>query len=282
LQQQGAQQLLRRDRGTAFARVKPRKARVQLAQHIAHKLPDLSQRMVRPHPRLRRNVRKQPTLIRKYPPHASLRRFVIKKLNQRRLACGGYFRIRRSEEHTSELQSLTNLVCRLLLEKKKKPRQLLMDHGTPWWNNNNGWGLSGLSVFLMEQDIELIFGRVAHPQTQGKVERFHRTLHRSMIHQGLPQKWEPWQEGYAEFVERYNKVRPHEGLGMKRPADCYRRSPRLYRPQVQAWPYPAGLEIKRVDANGMIRLEGQRFFVCEALVHREVAVERIGSNALVS
>src|SRR5215213_8073076 len=30
---------------------------------------------------------------------------------------------RRSEEHTSELQSLTNLVCRLLLEKKKKTRQ---------------------------------------------------------------------------------------------------------------------------------------------------------------
>src|SRR5437016_9126660 len=29
-------------------------------------------------------------------------------------------RRRRSEEHTSELQSLTNLVCRLLLEKKKK------------------------------------------------------------------------------------------------------------------------------------------------------------------
>src|SRR5258706_10687902 len=35
----------------------------------------------------------------------------------RNLATGG-----RSEEHTSELQSLTNLVCRLLLEKKKKKR----------------------------------------------------------------------------------------------------------------------------------------------------------------
>src|SRR5258706_12121880 len=32
-------------------------------------------------------------------------------------------RLDRSEEHTSELQSLTNLVCRLLLEKKKKNRQ---------------------------------------------------------------------------------------------------------------------------------------------------------------
>src|SRR5438093_7270767 len=32
----------------------------------------------------------------------------------------------RSEEHTSELQSLTNLVCRLLLEKKKKKKKSLM------------------------------------------------------------------------------------------------------------------------------------------------------------
>src|SRR5437016_9627975 len=37
----------------------------------------------------------------------------------------------RSEEHTSELQSLTNLVCRLLLEKKKKQiRVYKMDHRT--------------------------------------------------------------------------------------------------------------------------------------------------------
>src|SRR5437016_12289745 len=32
---------------------------------------------------------------------------------------------KRSEEHTSELQSLTNLVCRLLLEKKKKKRKYI-------------------------------------------------------------------------------------------------------------------------------------------------------------
>src|SRR5258706_8304695 len=37
-------------------------------------------------------------------------------------ARGGVSRRRRSEEHTSELQSLTNLVCRLLLEKKKKKK----------------------------------------------------------------------------------------------------------------------------------------------------------------
>src|SRR2546427_9507233 len=37
----------------------------------------------------------------------------------------------RSEEHTSELQSQSNLVCRLLLEKKKKKKRLQrLDSGT--------------------------------------------------------------------------------------------------------------------------------------------------------
>src|SRR2546427_4193474 len=36
-------------------------------------------------------------------------------------AAGGACLLLRSEEHTSELQSQSNLVCRLLLEKKKKP-----------------------------------------------------------------------------------------------------------------------------------------------------------------
>src|SRR2546430_13707389 len=38
--------------------------------------------------------------------------------------CGGSVRDLRSEEHTSELQSQSNLVCRLLLEKKKKKAKL--------------------------------------------------------------------------------------------------------------------------------------------------------------
>src|SRR5438046_7187517 len=45
----------------------------------------------------------------------------------------------RSEEHTSELQSLTNLVCRLLLEKKKKQGRTTYDdcEETTAYNDNN-------------------------------------------------------------------------------------------------------------------------------------------------
>lgn len=167
-----------------------------------------------------------------------------------------------------------------VFERCGKPRQILLDHGTPWWNQQNGWGLSRLSVFLIEQDIDLIFGRVRHPQTQGKVERFHSTLKRSMVHEGLPECWEQWQERYDRFLERYNQIRPHEALGMQTPAQRYRRSERRYQSQAVSWQYPEGLAVLRVDANGMIRWEGRRCFVCEALVHHQVAVEQIGGELL--
>jgi len=161
------------------------------------------------------------------------------------------------------------------------PRQMLLDHGTPWWNSRNGWGLSRLSVFFIEQNIELLFSGVGHPQTQGKIERFHRTLWRSMRSQGLPQQWEQWQERYDGFVHRYNEVRPHEALGMQRPVQRYEPSPRPYPGSVAEWEYPTGLEVGLVDGAGSVRVEGHRYFVCEALVHRRVGLERVGEQVLV-
>ena len=168
-----------------------------------------------------------------------------------------------------------------VFERYGLPRQLLLDHGTPWWNGHNGWGISRRSVFFIQQNIELIFGQVRHPQTQGKIERFHRTLARSMIHQGLPEHWEQWQARYDGFVQRYNQIRPHEALAMQRPAQHYRPSTRRYQKQVVRWAYPAGLEVCTVDGAGTVRVAGHRYFVSEALVHQEVALEPVGDHVLV-
>src|SRR2546430_9568754 len=56
-------------------------------------------------------------------PYTTLFRSRMEKSKEtvyRCLGCGFVFTTARSEEHTSELQSQSNLVCRLLLEKKKK------------------------------------------------------------------------------------------------------------------------------------------------------------------
>src|SRR2546425_8639941 len=55
-------------------------------------------------------------------------RLVVALLHPRDELQHAFNRIRRSEEHTSELQSLAYLVCRLLLEKKKKKKISIVDH----------------------------------------------------------------------------------------------------------------------------------------------------------
>jgi transposase InsO family protein len=162
------------------------------------------------------------------------------------------------------------------------PQALLMDHGALWWATANGWGLTWLSVRLIEQGIRLLYGRVAHPQTQGKVERLHRTLGEALRHRGVPQKFAEWPAAVAEFQTMYNTRRPHEALNMQRPAERYYPSPRSYQEQPRAWEYPVGSELCRVNVNGAIAAAGRAWFVCEALAGRLVRVESFDGKLLVS
>jgi len=94
------------------------------------------------------------------------------------------------------------------------PEGLLMDHGTPWWNPAGANGWTQLTVWLIKQGIRLHFSGYRHPQTQGKVERFHGTLERAMRNRGLPPPAE--RQGWLdEFRQEYNYLRPHEALGMR-------------------------------------------------------------------
>src|SRR2546426_3851281 len=56
---------------------------------------------------------------------------------------GTLFKLNRSEEHTSELQSPCNLVCRLLLEKKKKKNKLKQLKEHVWTDHNSTREYSG-------------------------------------------------------------------------------------------------------------------------------------------
>jgi transposase InsO family protein len=162
------------------------------------------------------------------------------------------------------------------------PQALLMDRGSLWWSTSNGWGLTWLSVRLIEQGIRLLYGRVRHPQTQGKVERFHRTLGGELRHRGVPQRFAEWQPALDDIRRVYNERRPHEALGMQRPAQRYRASAHAYQEQPAAWEYPVGSDVHRVNANGAIAEAGQKYFVCTALAGQWVRVERFDGKLLVS
>ena len=162
------------------------------------------------------------------------------------------------------------------------PQAMLMDRGSLWWTAWNGWGLTRLSVRLIEQGIRLLYGRVCHPQTQGKVERFHRTLGAELRHRGVPPRFAQWPATLAEIESSYNQLRPHEALGMQRPAERYRSSPRSYAEQVKPWEYPVGSDVRCLNSQGMLTEQGQRWFICEALAEQRVQVERFDGKLLVT
>ena len=162
------------------------------------------------------------------------------------------------------------------------PQSMLMDRGSLWWSAFNGWGLTWLSVRLIEQGIRLGYGRVRHPQTQGKVERFHRTLGEALRHRGVPQRFGQWAAALEEFRQEYNQRRPHEALGMKVPIQRYHHSGRPYEEKVRDWEYPMGSLVRRLNSQGMLSEDRQRWFVCGALRDQLVRVERFDGKLLVS
>lgn len=159
---------------------------------------------------------------------------------------------------------------------------MLMDHGTPWWSNNSEHGLTWLSVKLIKQGIRLYWSGIRHPQTQGKVERFHRTLQGSILNKLRPRTMRDCKEAYDRFREEYNKIRPHEALEMGVPADRYQPSRRPYNPQPRPWEYPQGSIVKRLNTQGCLDYKNRRYFVCEALRGEYVRIEHIEKNIIVS
>jgi transposase InsO family protein len=161
-----------------------------------------------------------------------------------------------------------------LLAEVGVPEQLLLDRGVPW-HSQSDHGLTRLSVWLMNQDIALIHGRVRHPQTQGKAERLQGTLGARTEHEGVPDTHGEWEAWVPWLRWEYNWRRPHEALGMQTPGQVYAPvNLRPYQPQPPPFDY-GGAPVARVDVAGSIPFRGQRRFVCEALAGEWVKVEEL-------
>jgi transposase len=79
---------------------------------------------------------------------------------------------------------------------------------------------SELNDFLQEQGIKHIRGSIRHPQTQGKIERYHRSM-KNVIKLDVYFIPEELKHKLAEFIYYYNYQRYHESLNNVAPADVY-------------------------------------------------------------
>lgn len=153
------------------------------------------------------------------------------------------------------------------------PKRIRCDNGTPF-GGGSASGLSRLSAWWVRLGIEVEFITPGRPCENGAHEQFHR-VYKAEVASGPAQTRRAQQRRTDRWRVHYNRERPHEALGMKKPAQLFRRNRRRLPPRVAAWKYPTGWGRCWVKGNGEISWRGKWRFVGEAFVREHVGLKPV-------
>jgi putative transposase len=153
------------------------------------------------------------------------------------------------------------------------PRAIRSDNGVPFASTGLG-RLSRLSVWWIKLGIRPELTQPAHPEQNGSHERMHRTLKQATTRPPAGDLVRQ-QKRFDAFRLEFNTERPHEAIGMKRPAELYRPSPRLFPSVLPRIEYPGHFEVRRVSRNGGIRWRRGWLNVSHPLIDEYVGLEEV-------
>ena len=132
------------------------------------------------------------------------------------------------------------------------PASTLTDNGSVYTSRFTG-GRNGFEYLLAYLGIRQRNGAPGHPQTQGKIERFHQTLKRWLDRQPPPTSLDELQAQLEAFRVDYDEHRPHRAVGRITPGEAYRATPKARSAGIRA----AGhfrLRYDQTDRDGRITL----------------------------
>lgn len=153
------------------------------------------------------------------------------------------------------------------------PERVLSDNGTPFRGKN---GKGGMLPALTALGIKDSHSRPYHPQTCGKVERFHQTLKRHLDAQPVPATLADLQTQLDRFEAIYNQRRPHRAIGRRTPAEVWHSTPRSAPPG-----HPIGTPTavhRRVVEGGRISIGNHLRIGLGAAYNGQTAVAVITAN----
>jgi transposase InsO family protein len=164
----------------------------------------------------------------------------------------------------------------LAMARHGRPERVLTDNGAVFTGIYRGRGWVALERELTALGIGLSHCRPYHPQTCGKVERFHQTLKKWLIRQPPAHTVAQLQTQLDTFRNYYNTVRPHRALGRRTPQQAY-----LARPKATptGTPLHAGayrIRHDRIDSNGKLTVRHN-----SRLHHLGMGRRYAGTNVLI-
>jgi transposase InsO family protein len=152
------------------------------------------------------------------------------------------------------------------------PQAILSDN-EPCFADVHTKGPSWLEARLWLLGIRTPHGRPRHPQTQGKVERFHGTVQRELGPELRQPSIPAAKERFDRYVAEYNYERPHEALGMRMPGTLYRASA-LSRPsKLPEHHIPEGATARKVDAAGKFTYKGHTYRASHGLYGQHIVIQ---------
>jgi len=151
------------------------------------------------------------------------------------------------------------------------PERMTMDNGSPWGSDSR-YRFTPLTVWLLQLGIGVSHSRPYHPQTQGKDERFHRTLQVEVLQNRLFRDLDHVQSHFNRWRDVYNLQRPHESLSMAVPADRYHPSTYAFPEQLPLVEYDSGDIVRKVQQLGEIWFRGRAFKIGSAFYGQKVAL----------
>lgn len=153
------------------------------------------------------------------------------------------------------------------------PRAIRTDNGTPFASGNSFYCLTKLSIWWMRLGIHIERIEPGHPEQNGRHERMHLTLKQETT-RPPKENFLAQQEEFDRFKSVYNNERPHQGIGMKYPAELYRRSDLEYRGLSPLF-YPFHDKTIRVSQCGRICDRGLKVSLSRAFAGQEVGIKEM-------
>jgi putative transposase len=156
------------------------------------------------------------------------------------------------------------------------PHAIRTDNGVPFASAHALYGLSKLAVWWLRLGIEIERIKPGHPEQNGRHERMHLTLKKEATKPAAANVLQQ-QARFDAFIEQYNRDRPHQGLGMKVPADVYARSARVYR-GLEALTYPFHDATFTVTQCGRICFKARKVNLSHVFAGQNVGVTQVGER----
>ena len=159
------------------------------------------------------------------------------------------------------------------------PWRILADNGSPW-GSSGGEPYTRLTVWLMDLGVAVRHGRPLHPPTQGKDERFHRTLKAEVLDGRCFSDLTAAQAAFDAWREVYNAKRPHEALEHKTPSTRYRMSDRPMPDSIAPPEYEPQAHVRTVGQGGWTSFKGRDIRCSKAFVGKTLALRATDTDGL--